>query len=158
MRESSGVLIGVAGDLASGSGTAVISLSGVTVSSSSSGLSISAGADKYALDPHAAENVNVTGYQSETFSLGVGFGAETIQGFSAGSGSSDVLSLGLSMFTGLSASNTAAQDVAILISNNAMAQSGSNVTITDKSGDVLTLLGVRTTTLLQDASNVFKFS
>ncbi len=63
MRESSGVLIGVAGDLASGSGTAVISLSGVTVSSSSSGLSISAGADKYALDPHAAENVNVTGYQ-----------------------------------------------------------------------------------------------
>ena len=70
------------------------------MSSGSSALSVSVGADKFALDPHAAENVNVTGYQSETFSLGLGFGAETIQGFSAGGGSSDVLSLGLSMFNG----------------------------------------------------------
>ena len=99
----------------------------------------------------------MTGYQSETFSLSTGFGAETIQGFSAGRSSSDVLSLGLSMFKGLGVANTAVQDVAILISNNAMAQSGSNVTITDKSGDVLTLLGVTTNTLLEDASKVFKF-
>ena len=61
------------------------------------------------------------------------------------------------MFKGLGVANTAVQDVAILISNNAMAQSGSNVTITDKSGDVLTLLGVTTNTLLEDASKVFKF-
>ena len=47
MRESSGALIGVARDQASGSGEAVITLSGVTVSSGSSALSVSVGADKY---------------------------------------------------------------------------------------------------------------
>ena len=39
-----------------------------------------------------------------------------------------------------------------------MAQSGANVTIADTSGDVLTLMGVTTTTLSQNASSAFKFS
>jgi hypothetical protein len=61
------------------------------------------------------------------------------------------------MFSGLSSSNTAAQDVAALLSSGAMAQSGSNVTITDSAQDVLTLVDVTTTALSQHASSVFKF-
>ena len=63
-----------------------------------------------------------------------------------------------SMFSGLSSSNTAAQDLASLLSSGAAAQSGSNVKITDLAGDVLTLVGVTTSTLSTQANSVFKFT
>jgi hypothetical protein len=44
-----------------------------------------------------------------------------------------------------------------LLSSGAMAQSGSNVTITDASHDVLKLLNVTTATVINDAS-MFKFA
>jgi hypothetical protein len=47
---------------------------------------------------------------------------------------------------------------AALLSSGAMAQSGSNVMITDSAHDVLTLGGVTTTTLSQNASSIFKFA
>jgi len=75
----------------------------------------------------------------------------------AGGAGSDEISLQLSMFKGLSAANTAAQDAAILLSNHSMVQSGTNVRITDLAGDVLTLTGVTTTSLIRNASSIFAF-
>ncbi len=79
-------------------------------------------------------------------------------GFNSKGSSADVLSFHPSMFNGLSSANTAAQNVALLISENAMVQSGSNVMITDAHGDVLTLVGTHASTLSQYAQNVFKFA
>ena len=62
------------------------------------------------------------------------------------------------MFNGLSSTNTAAQNAAILMSSNAMVQSGSAVLITDLTGDRITLNGETTTALVQSASSVFKFA
>ena len=146
-------------DMNTGSGGLALTLSGVTVSSGAGGaLSVTDGADTFALTPHTTETVNATGYNSEVFGFAAGFGHDSITGFAAGGSGSDALSLKLSMFSGLSAANTAAQNAAILLNDHAMAQSGSNVTITDTSGDVLTLMGVTTAALSQYASSVFQFS
>jgi len=145
-------------DFASGVGQLVFTNSGLTTSFGSGKLSLTIGADTFALDAHSTETVTATGYNAETFGFTAGFGSDSITGFAAGGSASDVLSLKLSMFTGLSGSNTAAQNASILLSSHAMAQSGANVTITDTSGDVLTLMGVTTSTLTQYASSVFKFS
>jgi hypothetical protein len=146
-------------DINAGSGTLGLTLSGVTVSFGAGGaLSVTDGADTFALNPHTTETVNATGYNSEVFGFAAGFGHDNLSGFAAGGSGSDVLSLKLSMFSGLSAGNTAAQNAAILLSDHALAQSGSNVTLTDTSGDVLTLMGVTTAALSQYASSVFQFS
>ena len=153
------VRVATAYDLTNGSGNLSLSGSGLTVSSGAGGaLSLTAGSDTFVLDAHTKETVNATGYNSEVFSFASGFGSESITGFTAAASNSDVLSLKLSMFNGLSASDTAAQNAAILLSSNAMTQSGSNVTITDTGGDVLTLMGATTSALTQYASSVFKFS
>jgi hypothetical protein len=68
-------------------------------------------------------------------------------------GASDVIQFNLSMFSGLSSNNTAAQSLVVLLWSSAAAQSGPNVTITDLAGDVPTPAGVTT----NNASSVFKF-
>ena len=156
--DAAGVKIATANDLISGSGNLSLSGGGLTISSGAGGaLSLTVGSDTFALDAHKTEAINATGYNSEVFGFASGFGSDSITGFAAGGSSSDVLSLKLAMFSGLNASNTAAQNAAILLSSNAMSQSGSNVKITDTSGDVLTLMGVTTTALSQSASSVFRF-
>jgi hypothetical protein len=156
---AAGSRVATAYDLTNGSGSLVLSGSGLTISSGASGaLSLTTGSDTFALDAHTKETINATGYGSETFGFATGFGSETISGFTAAASGGDVLSMKLAMFSGLSASNTAAQNAAILLSSHAMSQSGSNVTITDTNGDSLTLMGVTTTALTQYASSAFKFS
>jgi hypothetical protein len=93
----------------------------------------------------------------QTFQYASGFGHSSVTGLLAGGSTSDVIQMNLSMFKGLSSSNTAAQDVDALLSSGAMAQSGPNVTITDLAHDVLTLRGVTTSALSLHASSVFKF-
>ena len=132
MFNAAGVKTATANDLTNGSGSLSLSGGGLTISSGAGGaLSLTAGSDTFALDAHTTEAINATGYNSEVFGFASGFGSDSITGFAAGGSSSDVLSLKLAMFSGLSASNTAAQNAAILLSDHAMAQSGSNVTITD---------------------------
>ena len=154
----SGAVIGTALDTTLGTGVLRLQQSGVSVSSSGSALSVTAGADTFALHPHTNETIYATGVSGETFNLASGFGADTILGFAAGGSSSDILSLPISMFKGLSSANTSAENVAALFADNAISQSGGNAQITDSSGDVLTLEGVTTSTLSQYASSVFKFA
>ena len=115
------------------------------------------GADAFDVNVHATEAITATGVNSDTFEYARGFGNSTITGLVAGGNASDVVQLDLAMFSGLSSTNTPAQNLATLISSGAAAQSGSNVKITDSVGDVLTLAGVTTTTLSQNANSVFKF-
>jgi len=157
MYNAAGSLIGVAFSSTSQASWLSLSLNGVGVSSSAGALSVKSGADTFALTPHTLESINATGHGSESFTFGAGFGADTIQGFVAGGTNGDLLSLQLSSFKGLSSANTALQNVDILLSNHQMTQSGSNVKITDTSGDELTLTGLSTSTLTQYASSAFKF-
>jgi hypothetical protein len=153
---TAGVDVAISDNMYVGSGNLALRGDDLTLSSGAGGgLSLASGSDSFWLESHTTETVNATGYSSETFAFASGFGSESITGFATGS---DKLSLKLAMFKGLSASDTAAQDAAILLSSGAMVQSGSNVKITDLGGDVLTLVGVTTAQLTQNASSVFKFS
>ena len=144
-------------DMTNGSGDLLLFANGLTVSSSSGQLNVTTGADAFPLNAHATEAISATGLNSETFEYASGFGQSSITGLLAGGGASDVVQFNLSMFHGLSSTNTAAQNLADLLSSGAAAQSGPNVTITDSAHDVLTLMGVTTSTLNAYANSVFKF-
>ena len=119
-------------------------------------MTLSNGADTFALTLHTTESIIASGYTSELFGFAAGFGHTSIAGFGRRKRRRRTLAQ-LSMFNGLSATNTAAQDAAILLSNHAMAQSGSNVTITDLGRRRADPVGVTTTALIQNASSVFAF-
>ena len=155
---TAGALVADAQDMTNGSGNLLLSANGLTISSSSGNLQLTAGADTFNLKAHATEAISATGLNSETFKYASGFGQSSITGLNAGGSASDVIQFNHSMFSGLSSSNTAAQDLASLLSSGAAAQSGSNVTINDSVGDVLTLVGVTTNTLSTYANSVFKFT
>ena len=158
MHNAAGVLVARAEDLTDGSGDLLFFASGLTVSSSSGQLNVTSGADVFPLNAHATEAVSATGLNPETFEYASGFGQSSITGLLAGGGASDVIQFNLSMFHGLSSTNTATQNLADLLSSGAAAQSGPNVTITDPAHDVLTLMGVTTSTLNAYANSVFKFA
>ena len=152
------VQIGFSIDKSADIGGVLLTTGGVQLTSGPSVLQLTSGADTFTLTSHPNEIINATGYGSETFGFSSGFGSDWINGFVAGGASSDVLSLKLSMFNGLSSGNTASQNVALLLSGRQMAQVGANVAITDNAGDVLTLNGITTSALTQNAASVFHFS
>jgi hypothetical protein len=154
---TAGVGVTTARNMTNGSGALLLYANGQTISSSSGALRVTIGTDAFNLNPHTTEAITATGKSSETFEYASGFGQSSITGLLAGGSASDVIDLNLSMFSGLSSSNTAAQNFAAVLSSGAAAQSGSNVTITDSAHDVLTLVGVTTTTLSLNASSTFKF-
>jgi hypothetical protein len=158
MYKASNAVIGTALDLTSGAGELGLVVNNATASFASGALSVSFGSDTFTLHAHTTETINVAHSRGETFNFTAGFGDDTIYGFRAAGNGSDLISMHASMFDGLSSSNTAAQNVALLTSEHAMVQSGSNVTITDTSGDVLTLVGTSLSTLSEYASSVFKFA
>jgi hypothetical protein len=157
VANTAGVGVTTARNMTNGSGALLLYANGQTISSSSRALSVTVGTDAFNLNPHTTEAITATGKSSETFEYASGFGQSSITGLLAGGSASDVIDLNLSMFSGLSSSNTAVQNFAAVLSSGAAAQSGSNVTITDSAHDVLTLVGVTTTTLSQNANSVFKF-
>ena len=157
VNNSAGTKIAVAENMTSGSGDLILHADGLTISSSSGTFSVTTGSDTFALNAHATEAISASGLNSESFDYASGFGQSMITGLQVGGSASDVVQLHLSMFSGLSSSNTAAQNLSHLLSSGAAAQSGSNVTITDSAHDVLTLANVTTTALSQNASSVFKF-
>jgi hypothetical protein len=152
------VKVATAEDMTNGSGAVLLYANGQTISSSAGARSITTGTDTFNLTTHSTEAITATGMSSETFEYASGFGQSKITGLVAGGAASDVIDLNLSMFSGLSSSNTAAQNFAALLSSGSAAQSGSNVTITDSAHDVLTLVGVTTTTLGLNANSVFRFA
>ena len=157
LHNTAGVRVAKAEDITHGSGDLLLYVSGLKVSSSSGQLNVTTRADAFPLNAHTKEAISATGLNSETFEYASGFGHSSITGLLAGGGASDLIQFNLSMFHGLSSTNTAAQDLADLLSSGAAARSGPNVTITDSVHDVLTLMGVTTSTLNANANSVFKF-
>ena len=157
MIDPSGQTVADAEDMNDGSGILRLTGSNLTISSSASGLSITDGADSFDVTPHANETIAVKQANGETFDFSSGFGGTSISGLQLGGAGSDVVQFDLSMFSGLSSTNTAAQNLADLLGNGAAMQSGHNVTITDPAGDVLTLKDVTATMLSASANSSFKF-
>src|SRR5208282_1338801 len=103
-------------DMNNGSGILRISGSDVTISSSRSGLDVTtAGGDTFGVNAHANETFAVSRANSEAFDFSSGFGATSISGLQIGGAGSDILEFDLSMFHGLSSTNTAAQNLADLL-------------------------------------------
>jgi hypothetical protein len=69
----------------------------LTISDAVNSLGLTVGADTFALDLRKRETINISGYGSENFDYALGFGHQTISGFSCG----DTVALGLSMFNRL---------------------------------------------------------
>ena len=160
-NDAAGPRVARSEDITNGSGDLLLFANGQTVSSSSGRQqSVTTGTDTFSLatptrrrrspPPGSIRRWRLSEYAS-------GFGQSSITGLLAGGGASDVIQFNLSMFHGLSSTNTAAQNLADLLSSGAAAQSGPNVTITDSAQDVLTLVGVTTSTLNAYANSVFKF-
>ena len=154
---STGAQLAEARDMIGGAGTLLLNADDLLVSSSSGSLGVTTGSDTFKLNSHTSESIIASGRAGETFELGAGFGHESITGLLVGGASSDVIELPVTMFKGLSSTNTATQNWNALLSSGAAVQSGANVTITDPAHDVLTLNNVTTSMLSNHASEVFKF-
>ncbi len=94
---------------------------------------------------------------SETFAFSPGFVAASISGLQIGGAGSDAIQFDVSMFNGLSSTNTSAQDFAKLLASGAAVQSGQNVAFTDSAGEALTLKNVTTSMLSAAANSLLKF-
>jgi hypothetical protein len=107
--------------------------------------------DRFAINPHADENIAATGTNSDTFAFAPHFGQDTISGFAAAGSSHDLLEFTASTFgANLTAANQSA-DLAALLSHTSQNASGSAV-IADLDGDTLTLRGITKATLALTAS------
>jgi hypothetical protein len=155
--DASGQTAADAQDMNDGSGILRLFGSNLTISSSASGLNVATGADSFDVTAHANETIAVKQASAETFDFSSGFGDASISGLQAGGAGSDVIQFDLSMFSGLSSTNTASQNLAELLASGAAMQSGNNVTIADLAGDVLTLEDVTTTMLSASGNSSFKF-
>ena len=117
---------------------------GLTMSSSSAGLSVTSGADTSqvaTLSSSSSETIWANGQNGETFKFASGFGGGDIEGFlvaGATSAPADTLDLDTKMFKGLTSTN-AATDLAALIKGNELTFSDGVVTLTDTAKDTLTL-------------------
>ena len=98
------------------------------------------------LNYHAVETIDATTSGSEQFIFSAGFGAETINGFSASGASPDTIQLSKSAFSYLPAGVTQAQALAAVLDNGG-ARGSSGLTISDSHGDSLTLPGVSLSTV-----------
>ncbi len=157
--DASGKTVADAEDMNDGSGILRVSGSNVTISSSAGGLSVAtADGDSFDVTAHASETIAIKQANFETFDFSSGFGASSISGLQIGGAQGDVVQFDLSMFNGLSSSNTAAQNLADLLGNGSAKQSGQNVSITDLAGDVLTFKGVTASMLSAAANSFLKFA
>ena len=155
---STGAQLAEARDMTGGAGTLLLNADDLLVSTSSGSLGVTTASDTFKVNSHTSELIVASGRAGETFELGAGFGQESIAGLLVGGASSDVIEFPVTMFKGLSSTNTAAQNWNALLSSGAAVQSGANVTITDPAHDILTLNNVTTSMLSNHASEVFKFS
>ena len=157
--DSSGQTVADAEDMNNGSGILRIFANDVTISSSRGSLDVTtAGGDTFGVNTHANETFAASQAHSEAFDFSSGFGATSISGFQIGGAGSDILEFDLSMFHGLSSTNTAAQNLADLLASGSAMQSGQNLTISDVTGDLLTLKNVTTTMLSAAANSVLRFA
>ena len=129
---------------------------GQTITRGAGGESLqTAGMGSDPLAHHAVETIDATTSGGEHFVLGPAFGAETIKGFAASGASLDTLQLASSSFSYLTAGMTQAQDLAAVLAHAVSGTSG--LTISDSTGDSLTLGGVSAATMAANPS-VVKFA
>ena len=157
VMDAAGQTVADAEDMNEGSGILRLFGSKLTISSSASGLKVTTGTETFDVNPHANETIAVKQGNAETFDFSSGFGDASISGLQIGGAGSDVIQFDLSMFNGLSSTNTAAQNLADLLASGAAMQAGQNVTITDLAGDVLTLKNSATAMLSAAANSLLKF-
>ena len=141
---ASGARVAEAQDLTDGSGTLLLYGNGLTINSGPKQLSVAAGGDIFALNPHANETITASGHNSEVFAYEAGFARSTITGFRATGASHDMLQFQTSTFSD-----------AMAVLNNASL--GANVAITDALGDTLTLNKVTKAALVANQSD-FRFT
>ena len=145
----------VAEDFALNATTSQISLTGsnVAITRGSSAETIVAGNGSFSQGYHANETIQI-GSGADTVTLGSHFGSETLTGFVASGTGADTLVLPVASFAYLSAGMTQAQDLAAVLAHATSGAAG--LSITDSTGDTLTLAGMSATTLA--ASSTIRFA
>ena len=113
--------------------------------------SFAIGTGAFSLAYRANETIQV-GNSASAIALSSGFGAVTINGFSAAGTGADTLKLSTSAFSYLNPGMTQAQDLAAVLSQSSAGPAG--LTIADSAGDSLTLAGVTASALASTAAAV----
>jgi Bacterial Ig-like domain len=128
-----------------------LSASAVTVTRGSGTESLLAGSSDFPFsssDYRSTETIDAQ--PGDHFVFNPGFGHETIQGFQAMGSEADTLQLSISSFSYLNVGMSQAADLAALLTHSTGGTSAT--TITDSSGDTLTLAGLSRTTIAADAA------
>jgi hypothetical protein len=128
-----------------------LSAGAVTVTRGSGTESLQAGSSNFPFNSSDYRSTETIDAQpSDHFVFNSGFGHETIQGFQALGSGADTLQLSISSFSYLNAGMSQAADLAALLMHSAGGTSAT--TMTDSSGDTLTLAGLSRTTIAADAA------
>jgi Right handed beta helix region len=137
-----------------------LTASGVTITRGSGTESLNAGSSVFPFsssDYRSTETIDAQ--PGDHFVFNPQFGHETIQGFNALGSNADTLQLSISSFSYLNAGMSQAADLAALLTHSTSGTS--STTITDSSGDTLTLAGLANSTIAADAAanpHLFKFT
>ena len=136
-----------------------LTASGVTITRGSGTESLNAGSSVFPFsssDYRSTETIDAQ--PGDHFVFNPQFGHETIQGFNALGSNADTLQLSISSFFYLNAGMSQAADLAALLMHSTSGTS--STTITDSSGDTLTLAGLANSTIAAAAANphLFKFT
>ncbi len=127
----------------------------VTLTRAGQAETLAIGNGSFKLAYHANETIQAGNANAgaETFVFSKGYGQETINGFAASGANADTLVLSTSDFSYLTGAMTQAQDLAAVLSHASSASNG-GVTIGDKWGDSIALVGVSAATLTASPSAV----
>jgi parallel beta-helix repeat protein len=128
-----------------------LTASGMTITRGSGTESVKAGSSVFPFsssDYRSTETIDAQ--PGDHFVFNPQFGHETIQGFNALGSDADTLRLSISSFSYLSAGMSQSADLAALLMHSTSGTS--STTITDSSGDTLTLAGLSRTTIAADAA------
>ena len=137
-----------------------LTASGVTITRGSETESLNAGSSVFPFsssDYRSTETIDAQ--PGDHFVFNPQFGHETIQGFNALGSNTDTLQLSISSFSYLNAGMSQAADLAALLMHSTSGTS--STTITNSSGDTLTLAGLANSTIAADAAanpHLFKFT
>ena len=128
--------------------------SNLTISRGAGTESLTSGSIAFPLAHEPNETIEAGTVGSETFDFGANFGNETIEGFATGA-NPDTIQFAASSFSYLTPGMSQAQDLAAVLSQASSSAAGT--TITDSTGDSLTLAGV-TPAMISANPAQFKFA
>jgi hypothetical protein len=153
--DASGVLSAQVFDNNDGSGSLILTASGLSVTLFPSDSGVTVTSDFFQMTSHANETITATGTTGDTFAFASHFGQAQLLGFAA-TGDHDFLDFSLAVFSYLSPAMSQAADLSALASHGAFSEANGNTAITDTFGDMVILQGVTKATLL-GSPNLFAF-